>query len=101
MFSAHATKVELCLFDPSGQKETDRIELPEYTDQVFHGYFSGLNPGQLYGFRVHGPYEPENGHRFNHNKLLLDPYARTHVGGLTWDPAVFGYTMESGDDPDL
>ena len=58
LFSANATKVELCLFDPSGQKETDRIEMPEYTDQVFHGYFPELKPGQLYGFRVHGPYDP-------------------------------------------
>ncbi|WP_237477618.1 glycogen debranching protein GlgX [Lichenibacterium dinghuense] len=98
LFSAHATKVELCLFDSSGQKETDRIELPEYTDQVFHGYFRDVKPGQLYGFRVHGPYEPLNGHRFNPNKLLLDPYARTHFGELQWNPAVFGYQMETGDD---
>ncbi len=98
LFSAHATKVELCLFDSSGEKETDRIELPEYTDQVFHGYFRDVKPGQLYGFRVHGPYEPMQGHRFNPNKLLLDPYARTHVGELKWNPAVFGYTMETGDD---
>lgn len=98
LFSASATRVELCLFDASGEKETDRIEMPEYTDQVFHGYFPDVKPGQLYGFRVHGPYEPEQGHRFNHNKLLLDPYARAHVGQLKWDPAVFGYQMESGDD---
>ncbi len=98
LFSASATRVELCLFDPSGEKETDRIDMPEYTDQVFHGYFPEVKPGQLYGFRVHGPYEPEQGHRFNHNKLLLDPYARAHVGQLKWDPAVFGYNMESGDD---
>jgi len=98
LFSAHATKVVLCLFDPSGEKETDRIEMPEYTDQVFHGYFPELKPGQLYGFRVHGPYEPEQGHRFNPNKLLLDPYARAHAGELKWDPALFGYTLESGDD---
>ena len=98
LFSASATRVELCLFDASGEKETDRIDMPEYTDQVFHGYFPEVKPGQLYGFRVHGPYEPEQGHRFNHNKLLLDPYARAHVGQLKWDPAVFGYTMESGDD---
>ena len=96
LFSANATKVEICLFD--GERETHRIELPEYTDQVFHGYISGVGPGTFYGYRVHGPYEPDNGHRFNPNKLLLDPYARAHVGELKWDPAVFGYKMESGED---
>ncbi len=95
LFSANATKVEVCLFD--GDKET-RIELPEYTDEIFHGYLPDVGPGQYYGYRVHGPYEPEKGHRFNHNKLLLDPYARAHAGTLTWDPAVFGYKMETGDD---
>jgi pullulanase/glycogen debranching enzyme len=98
IFSANATKVEVCLFDQSGECETDRIELPEYTDEVFHGYLPGVGPGTFYGYRVHGPYEPENGHRFNPNKSLLDPYARAHDGRLKWDPAVFGYTMESGDD---
>jgi glycogen operon protein len=98
LFSAHATKVEICLFDDSGAKETARIELPEYTDQIFHGYLPGVGPGTFYGYRVHGPYEPTNGHRFNPNKLLLDPYARAHAGELKWNPAVFGYTLESGDD---
>jgi glycogen operon protein len=95
LFSANATKVEVCLFD--GDRET-RIELPEYTDQVFHGYLPNAGPGQFYGYRVHGPYEPHAGHRFNPNKLLLDPYARAHAGQLEWNPAVFGYKMESGDD---
>jgi glycogen operon protein len=95
LFSANATKVEVCLFD--GDKET-RIELPEYTDEIFHGYLPDIAPGQFYGYRVHGPYEPEKGHRFNPNKLLLDPYARAHAGTLQWDPAVFGYKMETGDD---
>src|SRR3954464_2202242 len=98
LFSAHATKVEVCLFDKSGTRETARIELPEYTDQVFHGYLAGVGPGTYYGYRVHGPYEPDNGHRFNPNKLLLDPYARAHAGQLKWDPAVFGYKLESGDE---
>ena len=98
LFSANGTKVELCLFDSTGEREIERIALPEYTDQIFHGYLPGVTPGTLYGFRVHGPYAPEEGHRFNPNKLLLDPYARTHVGALVWDPAVFGYTMETGDD---
>lgn len=98
LFSANATKVEVCLFDAETGEETDRIELPEYTDQVFHGYVPGVGPATFYGYRVHGPYEPEAGHRFNPNKLLLDPYARAHAGTLTWDPAVFGYKLETGDD---
>ena len=98
LFSANATKVEVCLFDDAHGSETARIELPEYTDQVFHGYVPDVGPGQFYGYRVHGPYEPNEGHRFNPNKLLLDPYARAHAGKLVWNPAVFGYNMESGDD---
>ena len=98
LFSANATKVEVCLFDSSGERETARIELPEYTDQVFHGWVPDVPPGTFYGYRVHGPYEPESGHRFNPNKLLLDPYARAHAFELKWNPAVFGYHMESGDD---
>ena len=99
LFSANATKVELCLFDANGQRELQRIELPEYTDEVWHVYIPELKPGAVYGYRVHGPYEPEAGHRFNPNKLLLDPYAQAHVGTLTWDPAVFGYTIGAeGDD---
>jgi isoamylase len=98
LFSANATKVEVCLFDESGERELSRVELPEYTDQVFHGYLPDVGPGTFYGYRVHGPYEPAAGHRFNPNKLLLDPYARAHAGSLKWDPAVFGYQMETGDD---
>src|ERR1700712_2672966 len=98
VFSAHATKVEVCIFDESGELEIQRIALPEYTDQVWHGYLPALRPGTPYGYRVHGPYEPESGHRFNPNKLLLDPYACAHIGDLKWDPAIFGYQMESMDD---
>ena len=98
LFSANATKVELCLFDAEGKTELERIELPEYTDQFFHGWVGGIDPGQVYGYRVHGPHQPEQGHRFNPNKLLLDPYARAHIGELEWNPAIFGYQMESGDD---
>jgi glycogen operon protein len=98
LFSAAATKVEVCLFDGAGERELERIELPEHTDQIFHGYLPDVGPGTYYGYRVHGPYEPEAGHRFNPNKLLLDPYARAHAGELTWHPAIFGYEMESGDD---
>jgi isoamylase len=98
VFSAHGTKVEVCLFDDSGEKELTRIPLPEYTDQIWHGYLPGILPGTPYAYRVHGPYEPEAGHRFNPNKLLLDPYACAHVGKLMWHPSIFGYQMESGDD---
>jgi isoamylase len=95
IFSAHAEKVELCLFDPQGQHEQGRIVLPEYTDEVWHGYLPEARPGQLYGYRVYGPYEPSRGHRFNPNKLLLDPYARALSGALQWNDAVFGYRVGS------
>ncbi len=98
LFSAHATKVELCLFSEDGKTELQRIALPEFTNEIWHGYIPGLGPGQRYAYRVHGPYEPEKGHRFNANKLLLDPYSYAHIGEVIWDPAIFGYTMESMDD---
>jgi glycogen operon protein len=98
LFSANATKVELCIFDQNGERELERIELPEYTDEVWHGYLPDARPGTVYGYRVHGPYEPADGHRFNPNKLLLDPYAKQIVGQLEWNPALFGYRMEAGDD---
>jgi isoamylase len=98
IFSGNATKVELCLFDEQGGRELGRIELPEYTNQIWHGYLPGIKPATVYGYRVHGPYEPEKGHRFNPNKLLLDPYACGHTGDLKWDPAIFGYKMETTDD---
>jgi len=98
LFSANATKVELCLFDESGEVEIERIELPEYTDEVWHVFLPDLKPGALYGYRVHGPYDPANGHRFNPNKLVLDPYAKAHFGELKWDPAVFGYTLDDEDE---
>jgi glycogen operon protein len=93
LFSANATKVELCLFDQAGKTELERIELPEYTDEVFHGYLPDARPGTVYAYRVYGPYAPEQGHRFNPNKLLLDPYAKAHVGALQWDFACYGYTI--------
>jgi glycogen operon protein len=99
VFSAHATKIEVCVFDTAGERELHRVELPEYTDEVWHGYLPELGPGTVYGYRVHGPYEPEAGHRFNPSKLVLDPYARAHTGDLRWDPACFGYTLGAeGDD---
>jgi isoamylase len=98
LFSANATKVELCLFDERGERELERIALPEYTNQIWHGYLPEVGPATVYGYRVHGPYEPEAGHRFNPHKLLLDPYACGHTGQLTWNPALFGYQMETMDD---
>src|ERR1700739_4177293 len=98
LFSAHATRVELCLFDETGEREVERIDLPEFTDEIWHGYVADVHPGSIYGYRVHGPYEPSHGHRFNPRKLVLDPYAQGHFGDLQWNPAVFGYQLESGDD---
>jgi glycogen operon protein len=95
LFSANATKVELCLFDPQGRRELERIALPERTEDVWHGYLSDVAPGQLYGYRVHGPYEPEHGYRFNPNKLLIDPYAKRLAGRLVWSDAHFGYRAGS------
>jgi glycogen operon protein len=97
LFSAHATKVELCLFDSEGKTEIERIELPEYTDEIWHGYLPDAHPGQVYGYRVYGPYEPDAGHRFNPNKLLIDPYAKQLVGRLQWSEALFGYTIGHPD----
>ncbi len=99
LFSSSATKVEVCLFDSGGATELERIVLPEYTDQVWHGYIPDVAPGSVYGFRVHGPYAPAEGQRFNPNKLLLDPYARAHLGEIKWSPECFGYTVGAeGDD---
>jgi glycogen operon protein len=99
LFSANATRVEVCLFDSNGNRERERLALPEYTDGFWHGYIPDVHPGSVYGLRVHGPYNPESGHRFNPNKLLLDPYARAHIGALKWAPECFGYTIGAeGDD---
>jgi isoamylase len=94
LFSEGATKVELCLFDsPEDKHESQRITLPECTDLVFHGYLPDVEPGQLYGFRVHGPYRPAEGVRFNPNKVLLDPYAKAIGRDVIWDDALFGYKV--------
>lgn len=92
-FSAHAERVELCLFDLNGRREIDRISLPEFTHEIWHGYLPDIRPGQLYGYRVHGPYDPANGHRFNPHKLLLDPYAKSIRGDMRWHDAAFGYRV--------
>jgi isoamylase len=93
LFSEHAEKVDLCLFDDNGRRETFRVPLPEQTDMVWHGYLPEIRPGQLYGYRVFGPYAPEKGYRFNHNKLLLDPYGKQVQGTLNWSDSHFGYRV--------
>jgi isoamylase len=95
LFSADAEKVELCLFDRQGRRELERIALPERTDDIWHGYLHDVLPGQLYGYRVHGLYAPEQGHRFNANKLLIDPYAKRLFGRIVWSDAHFGYRAGS------
>ncbi len=95
LFSAHAERVQLCLFDHTGQREIDRIDLPEYTHEVWHGYLPDARPGLLYGYRVFGPYEPRMGQRFNPNKLLIDPYAKALHGKLAWSDAHHGYRVGS------
>ena len=100
LFSEHADKVELCLFDPSGEQEVARIVLPEFTNNVWHGFVEGLEPGALYGYRVYGQYNPQDGHRFNHHKLLLDPYAKALHGDYIWSDEHYGYDV-ADDDEDL
>jgi isoamylase len=95
VFSAHAEKIELCLFDPAGRHEIWRYTLPECTNEIWHGYLPGLQVGALYGYRAYGPYRPEHGHRFNPNKLLLDPYAKQLHGHVRWTDALYGYRMHS------
>ncbi|HZW13439.1 MAG TPA: glycogen debranching protein GlgX [Noviherbaspirillum sp.] len=95
VFSAYATAVELCLFDPTGRHELARCSLPDCTNEVWHGYLPGVHAGTLYGYRAYGPYQPEQGHRFNPNKLLLDPYARQLSGQVRWTDSLYGYRMHS------
>ena len=96
LFSAHAERVQLCLFDKNEKGEI-RIDLPKYTDEVFHGYIKGIKPGQLYGYRVYGPYDPEKGHRFNPNKLLIDPYAKMLTTPIIGHNAMLGYRVGHKD----
>jgi isoamylase len=95
VFSAYAARMDLCLFEASGRREIARLPLPECTDEVWHGYLPSAEVGLLYGYRAHGPYDPQNGHRFNPHKLLLDPYARRLAGELRWSDALFGYRVNS------
>ena len=93
VFSEHASRMTLCLFSDDGETETARLDLPERDGDVWHGYIPGLRPGQLYGYRAHGPYRPDEGHRFNPNKLLIDPYAKRLTGHPKWSDALMGYEI--------
>jgi glycogen operon protein len=94
LFSSHATKVELCLFDsPDARRESARIALPEHHDMVWHGFLPDARPNQLYGYRVHGPYEPSQGHRFNPTKVVMDPYAKSVARTIRWADEMFGYLV--------
>ena len=98
LFSAHATKVELCFFDsPDATRESVRIELREHTDMTWHGFFPDIRPNQLYGYRVHGPYEPRAGHRFNPAKVVMDPYAKAVARAIRWSDEMFGYRVGHPD----
>ena len=95
LWSAGAHAVDLCLFDSDGTEHRQRLE--ETTHQVWHGRLPGIGPGQRYGYRVHGPYDPLAGHRYNPAKLLLDPYTRAVDGGVTLHPSLFGYAGDAVD----
>jgi len=96
IYSDAATPVDVCFFDPDGT-QTDCITLREKTAHVFHGFVNGIEPGQLYGFRVDGPWDPQQGHRFNFNKLLVDPYAKAIAGEVGWKKPIYGHDVSSGD----
>jgi len=98
LYSEHATRVELCLFSEDGQQEINRYDLPEVTNNVWHGYLPEAGLDTVYGYRVHGPYQPHLGHRFNPSKLLLDPYAKALVGELTWSDLHYSHSSEDADD---
>lgn len=98
LFAENAAAVELCLFDSQNDStEFIKINITEVTDMIWHVFVQGVKPGQLYGYRVHGPYEPQNGHRYNHNKLLVDPYAKAIAGTIEWNDALFGYIVGHED----
>jgi glycogen operon protein len=97
VFSAHAEAMQLCLFDADGRREIARLDLPDNSGGVWSGFLPGAQPGLLYGYRAHGPYAPESGHRFNPHKLLLDPYARQLAGELQWHDALYGFSLQSAN----
>src|SRR5262245_51402911 len=95
LFSEHAAAVDLCLFDPSVPgRQVQRMPIRERTDQIWHVYLPQARPGLLYGYRVHGPYDPKAGHRFNPAKVLLDPYARAIAGTVAWTGATCGHRLD-------
>ena len=99
VFSAHAEQIELCLFGKDGKEEEARLALPKREGGIWSGYIEGLKPGTVYGYRAHGPYDPAAGHRFNPNKLLIDPYAKQVAGELAWNDALYGYRVgDPGED---
>lgn len=101
IFSKHATKVELCLFNsPNDGSESSRVVLPEQTDMMWHGYLTWILPGQIYGYRIHGPYEPLAGQRFYANKIVLDPYAKAIARTVKWASEMYGY-RQGGESADL
>ncbi|WP_276088043.1 glycogen debranching protein GlgX [Pedobacter sp. JY14-1] len=97
LFAGNATAVELCLFDEQCAQELERIAVKEKSRQVWHIYVEGIGPGQCYGYRVDGPYDPAAGHRYNPNKLLIDPYAKAISGSVEWHDSLFGYDLEKDD----
>jgi isoamylase len=97
LYAENATGVDLCLFNENNTTESERIRITEVSHHAWHIYLPGVKPGQLYGYRVYGPYEPENGHRFNPNKLLIDPYAKAIAGSVVWNDALFGYELGHPD----
>ena len=97
VFSEGATRVDLCLFDEEG-KQSDSVTLRERTAHVWHGLLCAIKPGQLYGYRVYGPWEPEKGRRFNPAKLLIDPYAKAISGKVDWKAPIFAHDAASGND---
>ena len=101
VFSEHAQRIELCVFDEAGQREEARVTLPGRSGDVHHGYLPAGAPGLVYGLRAQGPWRPERGHRFNPNKLLLDPWAREIVGGFEWHDTLFGADREHPQSPDM
>ncbi|MBT8447290.1 MAG: glycogen debranching enzyme GlgX, partial [Gammaproteobacteria bacterium] len=98
LYSAHAERVELCLFDAASGRETARLEMPSVSDGVWHGHLAGAGPGLHYGYRVHGPYDPESGHRFNPHKLLIDPYTRLLAGEIAWSDASYAFVQDHPDE---
>ncbi len=99
LYADNATSVELCLFNsPTDQAESYSVKIVERSHHIWHAYFPDLRPGQLYGYRVHGKYDPQNGHRYNANKLLIDPYAKAIAGTIDWNDALFGYKLGDPDE---